>query len=478
MSHPGNGGALKDVGRAGVVAALIAGGIVVVSSIVGDDDPADLLRARFVSAAPLVEGNEVKVDGVVVGTVESLEVVDGVAEVALDLDDEAGPLHQDARLTIRPVSLLGERYVDLDRGTTDAPPLVDGTVIPVEQTATSVGLDEVLNTVDDPTGAGLRALVTTLGEGIQGNGGNVGRTLAALAPSLKDTRALAAVLDQHNELLVRLIDQFEPVAGALATRDGEAMDQLVASSEQVLAAVRERQAKLERTLDRLPGTLAVLRSTLGNVRSAADDTAPTLAELRPLTDKLPQLSQELRAFSDVLDPALATSQPVLDEADALLRAAAPVAADLEAAAPGLARSTSGVEKVADRLTGNRDKLFDWIRFWALTTNGRDGLSHYFRVGAVVDPDMLTGLLPKAPSGPAGDPAAGSKQAGGKPGSGPQGGSGPAGVPNGVAGGVDGVLEGLTGLLTGLLQPGSDGSATGLTADQEKGLLGMLLGGLS
>lgn len=468
---------VKDVARAGLVAALIAGGIVVVSTFAGDDDPDDLLRVRFVSAAPLVEGNQVKVDGVVVGTVESLEVKEGVAEVALDLEDEAGPLHRDARLTIRPVSLLGERYVDLDRGTPEAPLLPDGTVIPVEQTATSVGLDEVLNTVDEPTGAGLRALVTTLGEGMQGNGAQLDRALEVLAPSLKDTRALAAVLDQHNELLVRLIDQFEPVAGALATRDGAAMDQLVASSDQVLAAVRERQAKLERTLDRLPGTLSVLRSTLGNVRSAADDTAPTLAELRPLTDKLPQLSKELRAFSDVLDPALATSKPVLDEADELLRAAAPVAADLEAAAPGLARSTGGVEKVADRLTGNRDKLFDWIRFWALTTNGRDGLSHYFRVGAVVDPDMLTGLLPAAPT----DPTAGPK-AGGEPGGAKQQGgevpAGPAGPLNGVVGGVNGVLEGLTGLLTGLLQPGSDGSATGLTAEQEKGLLGMLLGGLS
>jgi len=463
----------KDVGLAAVIAALIAGGVAFTGSTAGGGDD-DLVRARFVSAAPLVEGNQVKIDGVVVGTVEALTVKDGVAEVSLDLDDAARPLHQDARLTIRPVSLLGERYVDLDRGSPDARVLDAGTVIPVSQTATAVGLDEVLNTVDDPTGEGLRALASTLGEGMQDNGGNVDAALKALSPSLRDTSELARVLSQHNRLLARLVTNFEPVTGALAVRDGRAMDKLVASSDAVLDAVRLRQRELEETLARLPGTLRVLRATLANLRETAGATAPTLAQLRPLMDKLPEVSGELRGFSDALDPALASSQPVLDRAATLLREAAPVAEAVRRSGPNLARTTSGLRKLTAQLTMNRENLFNYVRYWALTTNGSDGLSHYFRVNATVNPATLTGLLPETTSPDT--PPTPTLPDDGDPGPDP----GQVLPPVDLDGELPGILgDPADGLLTGgLLRTSArdDDSPTGLTQQQESDLLGMLLGG--
>jgi phospholipid/cholesterol/gamma-HCH transport system substrate-binding protein len=468
----------KDVLLAAVLSVALAGTLVVVGTTVGGDDGDDLVRARFASAAPLVTGNEVKVDGVVVGTVESLAVKDGVAEVSMELDDRALPLHQDAQLTIRPVSLLGERYVDLDRGSPDAPLLGEGEVIPLASTATSVGLDEVLNTVDDPTGEGLKALVTTLGEGMQDNGANVDEALRALSPSLAETQQLAAVLSEHNELLSHLVEDFEPVAGALATRDGQAMDQLIDASERVLTVVRERQVDLDQTLERLPTTLRTLRTTLGHLRATAAEAAPTLAELRPLTDRLPEIAAELQRFSDALDPALADSQPVLDRAAELLRAAAPVATAARQAAPGLARTTDGLRKVSAELTQNREHLFNWVRYWALTTNGRDGLSHYFRVNASLNQATLTGLLP-TPEDPV-KPSTVRPQPGNQ-------GLVP-GLLNGVTGllngeGIGGLLGGVNGLLGqgGLLDLRRDrardtGNATGLSEQQERDLLGLLLGG--
>ncbi len=469
----------KDVAVAAVLSVAVAGTLVLAGTTVGRDGD-DLVRARFASAAPLVTGNEIKVDGVVVGTVESLAVRDGVAEVSMELDDKAMPLHADAQLTIRPVSLLGERYVDLDRGSPDAPLLEADEVISLANTHTSVGLDEVLNTVDDPTGEGLKALVTTLGEGMQDNGGNVDEALRALSPSLAETQQLAAVLREHNELLSSLVEDFEPVAGALATRDGEAMDQLIDASERVLTVVRERQVDLDQTLERLPATLRTLRSTLGHLRSTAAETAPTLAELRPLTDRLPEIAVELQQLSDALDPALADSQPVLDRAKELLHAAAPVAAAARDAAPGLARTTDGVRKLSSELTRNREHLFNWVRYWALTTNGRDGLSHYFRVNASLNQATLTGLLP-TPEDPV-------KPSTVRPQPGNQGTGLVPDLLNGVGGllngaGLGGLLDGVGGLLGqgGLLDLRRDrsqdaGNATGLSEQQERDLLGLLLGG--
>ena len=460
---------LKDVTRAAALSLALAGTIVGVGTAIGERDGDGLVRARFASAAPLVEGNQVKVDGVVVGTVEALAVRDGVAEVSMELDEKAMPLHEDARLTIRPVSLLGERYVDLDRGSASAPVLAPGEVIPVDQTHTSVGLDEVLNTVDDPTGEGLKALVTTLGEGMQDNGANLDQALRALAPSLGETQQLAAVLREHNQLLSRLVEDFEPVAGALATRDGKAMDELIASSDRVLSVVRERQLDLDQTLERLPGTLQTLRTTLGHLRSTAADTAPTLAELRPLTDRLPEIAAELQLFSDALDPALADSQPVLERAEVLLREAAPVATAARQAGPGLARTTDGVRRVSAALTRNREQLFDWVRYWALSTNGYDGLSHYFRVNASLNPATLTGLLPTGTQQD--EQTKGQRQPAPEK---------PKGVVPDLLGGL---LDGVGGMLGqgGLLdlrknRAGAAANPTGLSEQQERDLLGLLLGG--
>jgi len=103
-------------------------------------------------------------------------------------------MHEDARFTIRPVSLLGERFVELNQGTPTAPPLPTGATVPLTQTATNTDLDQVAGHLRRPTGAGLAALVTTLGDGVQGNGANTAATLRALSPALTDTDAFVGVL--------------------------------------------------------------------------------------------------------------------------------------------------------------------------------------------------------------------------------------------------------------------------------------------
>ncbi|WP_375001811.1 MlaD family protein [Aeromicrobium sp. CTD01-1L150] len=450
--------------RVGKAPVIIVGALVLVLALVawrGGGDDSTTVVAKFASAAPLVDGNEVKIDGVVVGTVEEMTVRENLAEVSMKLDPEALPLHEDATFTIRPVSLLGERFIDLDRGDPAAPAMDLDAAVPVEQTGTNVGLDEVLNTVDEPTGEGLAALVTTLGDGLRGNGENADKTISALAPSLEDTQEMTAVLKEHNTLLASLIENFEPVARALAADDGKALDTVVGSSERLLAAAAREQKKLDRTIASLPKTLAAASTTLGELSATADETTPTLERLRPLTDELPTISKELEALSDSLDPALASSQPVLERAEELLEAAAPVARDLKDAGPDLATTVEGARPVVEELSANRENVFSYIRYWALTTNGHDGLSHYFRVNASVNPDMLTGLLP---------------------GGGEQSGDGEDSDGEAVPD-VDDLTDSLKGLTGGTLlsspEPGTkDGarSPTGLTKKQESNMVDFLLGG--
>lgn len=439
----------------------------------------EMVTARFVSAAPMVEGNQVKLDGVVVGTIESMRVQNGFALVTMELEPAAMPLHNDATFTIRPASLLGERYLDLDRGTASAPTLDLSRVVPVSQTATNVGLDDMLNTLDDPAGEGLAMLVGTLGNGVKGNGANVDETITGLAPNMQEIQALTAVLKNHNELLGALVEDAEPIVGAVADQDGQTLDRLVSASDSVLGVTSANQKDLERTLDKLPETLSVGRKTLAALADTADEAAPTLDALEPFTEDLPEISEETEEFADALDPALASSQPVLDRADELLLEAARPASDLRAAGPDLAQTVGGTRTLVHGLTTNREQAYTFIRNWALNVNGSDGISHYWRVVLTVHPDawdylLGAGSLPALPTGAAKPGPSASVAPDSDDTS-----DAPVDLPE-VVNGVTKPLKGLTDQVTGgtLLNgnKGTDGSSTGLSEKQESGLLGFLFGG--
>ncbi|GAA5109982.1 MlaD family protein [Haloechinothrix salitolerans] len=429
-----------------------------VLSTSGDDDTLHLV-AEFADASPLLVGNDVKLSGVAVGKTVSMDVVDGVARVGLELNRTALPVHQDARATIRPVSLLGERFVDLDRGSPGAPVLTDGDVIRQENTGQNVGLDQVLNSLDGRTSDALAALVTTLGVGMKGNGKQLDAAVRKLAPAMANTDRLAKVLNEHNDLLNRLVSDAVPVAKALASGNGKTMDRLVAKAHDLLQTTAANQQQMDASLAEMPETVRVVRGTLADLTRAANATSPTLAELRPVTDTLTELSTELNRFSTAANGALAAANPLLEKANTMVEKAAPVAASLRKAGPDMKAVAKSGAPIVKHLSVKFDDVVKAIRNWALTTNGRDGLSHYFRGLAVVTPESLTGLIPQ-------QTVPGTKAAGKKPDS-PQ----PA-LPTLPGIGADG--KPLSGLLSA--EPTDDGGVTGLSKKQEGGLLGSLLGG--
>ncbi|MET8249149.1 MlaD family protein [Streptomyces sp. NPDC005202] len=441
--------------KARVIAAVIFVSVTAIASwgIHQSSEPnGTLLTAEFADASPLLVRNDVKVDGVKVGEIAEITAQDGKADVTMELNPEALPLHNDAKVTIRPVSLLGERYLELDRGTPSAPVMAPGAKIPVERTARNTDLDEVLNTVDDPTGQSLAALITMLGEGARGNGANIQATIKALGPAMRDTDGLVKILNEQNKLLNNVVDNVGPVAAALARDEGKTLDGLVGSAHQLLGTTSEQQQAFEATLAELPSTLNEARSTLAQVVGTANSTTPMLKSLRPTTDNLAQISNELKQFADSADPALASAQPVLDKAQGMLDQAQPVAAELRKAGPDLASSIRSANPLVSRLTKNISAVMAFIRNWALCTTGHDGVSHYFRGRVIATPFSATGTVP----GLKGDLGVGRLLTTGK------------GKPH--------QQQPLPspGLLSP--QPQPDGGVTGLSKQQESGALGFLVGG--
>lgn len=423
-------------------------------AVAGPGKPAETtVVGLFADASPLDPGSEIRAAGVKVGNVRDIALDHGQARVTFTIDPSVLPLHRDAKMVIRPVNLLGEHYVDLDAGT-PSQPYLGSAVVPVQQTSSSVELQDVLNTLDDPTSTALASLITTLGEGMQDSGAEAADAIKALAPAMNNTKELGDLLGQQNTVLTQLLDRVQPVAGALASGDGAALGNLVDSTERTLSTVAANQQALDQTLVQLPATVTSARQTLAELAGVADTTTPVLASVRPVTDNLAQISTELQQLADAADPALASLQPVLQRADALLDQAAPVVAQLRASGPGLAATAKSLHPLGDQLLDSHlGDLMDFVRKWSLSTNGRDALSHYFRGVVHVTPDTLKDLVTAVP-GVAGPSAPGPSQAS-------------PGLPQP--------------LLPTLGLPGTansdPGSATGLTQQQEQGLLGQLLGGL-
>ncbi|WP_020661456.1 MlaD family protein [Amycolatopsis benzoatilytica] len=422
-----------------VVAAVAVAGTVVWQA--KKDDGKATVVAMFADASPLIPGNTVNLRGMRIGTITGIGLDHGQARVEMSVDRGVLPLHQDAHATVRPVSLLGERYVELDPGTAAAPELPAGQPIAVDHTSASVDLDQILNSLDDPTSTALAALVTTLGEGSAGRSGDVAAALKALEPAMTQTGELSRILQEQNGVLTELLDRVQPVAGALAANSGNNLDQLVESFSRTLATISSNREALQNTLTELPGFLANARRAVQQLAGVAQQATPMLADVRPTTDNLAKISQELKTFADTADPALAAARPVLDHAKALLDQAAPLVKALRPQLADLRTASVASIPLGRELADNMDGLLATITGWGLACTGYDSVAHYFRGMLVATPKPLLQTV--------------QAEVLGSPGSGKS-------APKPQANPVPAVPD--------------PGNATGLTADQEKSLIGQLLGG--
>ncbi|MGH8972870.1 MAG: MlaD family protein, partial [Acidimicrobiia bacterium] len=235
-----------------LLVSVLAGGAA------GESEQSGLeITAEFADAGAIIPGNDVVVDGVRAGSVRKLRLVDGhgaggvptrVARVTFSVDAAFTPVHTDATAAVRSISLLGERYLDLTRGTPSAPVLADGALLPVSQTERAVDLQEILDVIDQPTGTALAALIVAFGEGMAARGEDAAAAIDAMEPALTETARLLEILGGQNQLLAALIDRSEPVAGALAAERGARLDRLVAATDDLLAATAADRPALEGAL--------------------------------------------------------------------------------------------------------------------------------------------------------------------------------------------------------------------------------------
>jgi virulence factor Mce-like protein len=255
-----------------VVAALLLGsGVYAAAGALDKDDETYTITAYFEKAIGLFENSDVTILGVAVGKVTDVEPVGTRVRVEMEIsNDNLVPVNAFAQLV--PISVISDRYVQLDPPYTGGKTLTDGAVLDTDRTQIPAELDDVF--------LQLKKLLEAIEPGQEGEPGALGELVVQLDRTLSGHEEdLRGTLVNGARLTDTLADAEEDVSGLLVNLD------------RLFATLSTRAG----SLDDLNANFAVVMATLAESRN---DLHGTLSNLATMTEEVGDLVRDNR---DVLD---------------------------------------------------------------------------------------------------------------------------------------------------------------------------------
>ncbi|GAC1653788.1 MAG: hypothetical protein NVS9B1_03740 [Candidatus Dormibacteraceae bacterium] len=261
------------------------------------------LRVPMDSAQGLYPGSDVLIAGSRAGLVQRIELRGTGVVVSISVDPSHAPVHSDARIMLRPKSLLGERYLDLNPGT-GGDLIASGGTLPASRVSLATDLADVINTFDEPTREKLRTVLVELGGGVAGRGVDTNQTIHAGTTDLTDLATVANTLKQRDAELERIIQSLDTVTAELARSDRrQQLGELIRNSDRLLKNLAEQDAELKRALAQTNAALGRTDAALGG---AEGNLKGILAQTPTLVQRTNSLMGDLSAGSDVALQTLPT----------------------------------------------------------------------------------------------------------------------------------------------------------------------------
>jgi virulence factor Mce-like protein len=233
------------------------------------------LNAVFNTGADLVAGDDVTMAGLRVGKVESLTPMAGATGVTMLLHRDFTPVFRDARAVIRQKNLLGETYIEVNRGTASQGGIADGGTIAEDHTLTPVEIDQVLNALDPQVRDQLDIVINSLGQATAGRGQDMNASAADLSSVAVDLRVLAHTLADSSDHLDALITDLRKVMETLAAWHAD-FRAMIADWDNVMATLASREQNLQGTIVEQDRVMAILDQGLSG--GAAEQLHGAIAE--------------------------------------------------------------------------------------------------------------------------------------------------------------------------------------------------------
>ena len=273
------------------------------------------VTAYFLSAEGLTQENDVVINGARVGKVLSVGIApdsgpsQGGAQVVMAIDGPSAPLHRGTRATIRPKGLLGNPFVELTAGPASGAAIPSGGALPIQDTASPVDLDQVMDLFDPQTRTRIQTLTREGGTALANRGSDLNLFLAALPGITQDTATVTDRIASQDQQLSALDVEFDRIAQMMAAED-RAFRADLANGASLLDVTAAHEAQLKAALvyaDRALGQLAA------GLKGHERDLNQMLKALPAVLDELQKLSDHSATSLAILDPCMADIVQTLAE---------------------------------------------------------------------------------------------------------------------------------------------------------------------
>ena len=219
------------------------------------------ISALFTTATGIYPGDEVRVSGVVVGTIESIEPEGTQTRLTLKVDHGI-EVPADAKAVIVAPNLVASRYVQLAPAyRSSGPTLPDDAVIPLERTAVPVEWDEVK--------AQLTRLATDLGPQSGVDGTSVSRFIDSAANALEG----------NGPKLRDTINELSGVARVLAEGSGDIVD-IITNLQKFVTALKNSDQQVVAFQNRLATLTSVVNGSGDDIDAMVKELSVAITEVQ------------------------------------------------------------------------------------------------------------------------------------------------------------------------------------------------------
>lgn len=269
---------LTAVAAVVLVGLIVAGAAVIVRNTFFGPKT---ISAYFTTTTAIYPGDEVRVSGVKVGNIRSIQPQGTTAKMILDVDRSV-PIPADAKAVIVAENLISARYVQLAPAYRDSGPTMgDGAVIPVDRTAVPVEWDEVKTQ--------LMRLATDLGPKSGVSGTSVGRFIDSAANALEG----------NGDKLRQTLTQLSGVGRILANGSGNIVD-IIKNLQTFVTALRDSNTQIVQFNDRLATLTGVVNDSRSELDATLTDLSTAVGEVqRFIAGTRDQTSEQIARLADV-----------------------------------------------------------------------------------------------------------------------------------------------------------------------------------
>jgi phospholipid/cholesterol/gamma-HCH transport system substrate-binding protein len=260
---------------------LLAAAIFLIGGDTGIFTPKYNLFVFFADVSGLHAGQEVQLEGVTVGSVGAVRLInDGdpvrAVEVQLKLEKKfQGLIHSDAMASIGQIGLLGDQVVQLTRGSADKPPVPEN------------------GTISGSASGDIKKIITGTND-IVANLNDMTNTIQALLDKINRGEGTLGMFLNDRSMFDRMNHTVDEVSGLIAdARSGNGTVGRLMSDDELYRSVKSTIDRLDGSINKLDGVIDKVNNGPGTIGKFMNDPS--------LYNKADQAVTKLNTLVDNID---------------------------------------------------------------------------------------------------------------------------------------------------------------------------------